>query len=70
MNSEPKNAKDLTPEEALSLEEGDALLHNETVVFVEKVEEGFGLLDEGEVMVWAAAEDGEGRGISIKETEI
>lgn len=66
MTDEPKAADSLTPEEALQLECKAALLHNGTVVYVEEVEEAFGVLDEGEVMVWAASEEGEGRGIPIK----
>jgi hypothetical protein len=66
MNDEPREAQSLTPDEAFALEEGDPLIHNGEIVFVEKVENGFGLLDGGEAMVWAAAEEGEGRGISIR----
>lgn len=66
MNDQPRDTDSLTPDEALALNEGEALLHNETVVYVEEVDEAFGVLDEGEVMVWAASEEGEGRGIPIK----
>ncbi len=58
MNSKPKEDRLLTPKEAFALEEGDPLLHDGEIVFVEKVENGFGLLEDGEAMVWAAAEGG------------
>jgi hypothetical protein len=66
MNDQPRKASDLDPKDALDLSERDAILHKGTIVFVEKVEEGFGLLEEGEAMIWAQPEDGEGRGISVR----
>lgn len=49
--TKPTDVWELSPEEAFALEEGDPLLHNGDVVFVEKVEEGFGLLGDGEAMI-------------------
>lgn len=65
-NDQPTRVSSLTPDEALSLNEGDRLLHEGTVVYVQKVENGFGLLSDGEAMIWAETDGGEGRGISVR----
>ena len=50
----PKQAEDLTPEEATQLEEGDRLQDGDQIVIVKRVEEGLAPLGKGEYRIWAA----------------
>lgn len=53
----PRQAEDLTPEDATDLEEGDRLLDGDQIVIVKRVEEGLAPLGKGEYRIWAALPD-------------